>query len=84
MTIVDLRTVWVHADVYEKDLALFRNPRDAIVTTDAYPGENFPARFQSMGSEIDPQNRTIPVYYEIPNPDEKLKIGLRVRLQLAK
>lgn len=79
-TIVDLATVWVRAEIYEKDMAIFRNAREASITTEAYPGRNFRATFQTLGSEVDPKTRTIPVYYETPNPGEKLKIGMRVRV----
>ena len=80
LTIIDLSTVWVQADIYEKDLQAFRNSPDALIASEAYPGEIFRSRFQTVGSEIDPETRTIPVYYELPNPGDRLKAGLRVRL----
>ena len=79
-TIVALSTVWVQVEVYEKDLEIFRNAQECIVIAEAYPGEKFKGRFQALGSEMDPHTRSIPVYYEIPNPEEKLKVGLRVRV----
>lgn len=80
-TIVDLSTVWVRAEIYEKDLQAFQNARAARITTDAFPGESFRGRFQAFGSEIDLTTRTIPVFYETPNPGAKLRIGLRVRIE---
>ncbi|MBI2821968.1 MAG: efflux RND transporter periplasmic adaptor subunit [Acidobacteria bacterium] len=80
-TIVDLSTVWVRAEIYERDLQTFQNAREARITTDAFPGQSFRGRFQAFGSEIDPTTRTIPVFYETPNPGEKLRIGLRVRIE---
>ncbi len=80
LTIVDLSTVWVQAQVYEKDLITFQNAREALIVIQAFPDQVFRGRFQAFGSEIDPQTRTISVFYEIPNPDQKLKIGLPVRL----
>ena len=80
LTIVDLSTVWVQANIYEKDLAAFRDAPDALIVTEAYPDETFRGHFQAVGSEIDPETRTIPVYYELPNPGDRLKAGLRVRL----
>ena len=79
-TIVDLSTVWVQAEVYEKDLSAFQNTQEALIVIQAYPDQVFRGRLQAFGSEIDPQSRTIPVYYEISNPDQKLKLGLPVRL----
>ncbi len=80
LTIIDLSTVWVQADIYVKDLQVFRDAPDALIVTEAYPDETFLGRFQTVGSEIDPVTRTIPVYYELPNPGDRLKAGLRVRL----
>lgn len=82
-TLVDLSTVWVQANIYEKDLAIFRDAPDALIVTEAYPDEAFYAHFQTLGNEIDPQTRTIPVYYELSNPGDRLKAGLRVRLTLV-
>ncbi|MBI4454955.1 MAG: efflux RND transporter periplasmic adaptor subunit [Acidobacteria bacterium] len=81
LTVVDLSSVWVRAEIFEKDMATFRNAREAVITTDAFPGETFRGKFQAFGSEIDPRTRTIPVYYEAPNRGEKLRIGLRVRIR---
>jgi len=81
LTIIDLSTVWVRAEIYERDLPFFQNAPAALIATSAYPGETFRARFQSLGSEIDPDTRTLPVYFEISNPEGKLKVGLRVTIQ---
>ena len=81
LSIIDLSTVWVRAEIYERDLPLFQNAPEALIATSAYPGETFRARFQSLGSEIDPDTRTLPVYFEISNPEGKLKVGLRVTIQ---
>jgi len=80
LSIIDLSTVWVQAEIYERDLPLFQNAPEALIATTAYPGETFRARFQSLGSEIDPETRTLPVYFEISNPEGKLKVGLRVSI----
>ena len=81
LSIIDLSTVWVRAEIYERDLPLFQNAPEALIATSAYPGETFRARFQTLGSEIDPETRTLPVYFEISNPEGKLKVGLRVSIQ---
>jgi cobalt-zinc-cadmium efflux system membrane fusion protein len=80
-TVVDLSIVWVQAEIHERDLAAFQGGPDVVVRTLSEPDQEFQGRFQAFGSEVDAKTRTIPVYYEIPNPDEKLRIGLRVRLR---
>lgn len=83
-TVVDLSTVWVQAEISEKDLVVFLDSPDAVIRTLSEPDQTFQARFQAFGSEVDLKTRTIPVYYEIRNPDEKLRIGLRVRVRPVK
>ncbi len=80
-TVVDLSIVWVQAEIHERELAAFQGGPDVVVRTLSEPDQEFQGRFQAFGSEVDAKTRTIPVYYEIPNPDEKLRIGLRVRLR---
>ena len=79
--IVDLSAVWIRADIFEKDMPVFRGAREAVITTEAFPGQSFRALFQTFGSEIDPKTRTIPVYYEAQNPSEQLRVGLRVQVR---
>ena len=81
LSIIDLSTVWVQAEIYERDLPFFQNAPEALIATSAYPGETFRARFQTLGSEINPESRPLPVYFEILNPEGKLKVGLRVSIQ---
>lgn len=83
-TVVDLSTVWVQADIHERDLAAFKDSSDVLVSTLSDPGESFQGRFEALGSEINLTTRTLPVFYEISNPDEKLRIGLRVRVRPVK
>jgi multidrug efflux pump subunit AcrA (membrane-fusion protein) len=79
--IVDLSTVWVRADIFEKDLWIIREAPNALIGTSSSPDEIFEGSFQALGSAVDPVTRTIPAYYEIPNPTDQLKIGMRVRLR---
>jgi len=81
-TLVDISAIWVRAEISEKDLGLFRDQADVVITTSAYPEETFSGRFQALGSQIDPVKRTVPIFYRVDNPDEKLKLGLPVRLRL--
>lgn len=81
-TLVDISTVWVRAEISEKDLALFRDQPDVVIITPASSDKTYPGKFQALGSQIDPINRTIPIFYQVDNPNEKLKLGLPVRLRL--
>jgi RND family efflux transporter MFP subunit len=62
-TIVDLSTVWVVANVFEKDFAVVRVGAHATVTAQAYP-------------QVEPTTRTARMRVEVPNPDMQLRLGM--------
>jgi len=81
-TVINLDRVWVEARVSEYDLGRVVKAPDADLALAAYPGRRFPVlggdggKLIDVGSVVDPGNRTIPVRYEVPNPDRLLKVGL--------
>ena len=81
-TLADLSTVWVLADVYEKDIALIREGQEARIITDAYPGEVFRGRITYVSDTLDPKTRTAKVRCEVPNPDGRLKLEMFVTVEL--
>ncbi|GIU75826.1 MAG: RND transporter [Nitrospiraceae bacterium] len=81
-TLADLSTVWVLADVYEKDIALMRQGQEARIMTDAYPGEVFRGRITYVSDMLDPKTRTAKVRCEVPNPDGRLKLDMFVTVEL--
>ncbi len=75
-TISNLATVWVAAAVNEKDLPGVRRDAHANVTTQGYPGVNFPGTVRMLGDQLDPQTRTLPVRVVVANPGTKLRPGM--------
>ncbi len=75
-TIVDLSTLWVEGQVYEIDLNKIEKSKDAYVSTQTYPDEIFRAKLFALGSTIDEATRTVKAIYQVPNPGNKLKIGM--------
>jgi membrane fusion protein, heavy metal efflux system len=73
LTIASLSTVWVEADVYERDLRLVHRGDTAEVATDAYPDERFRARVARIGDVVDPATRTVKVRFLVANPALHLK-----------
>ena len=73
MTIADLRTVWIGADVPESAIRLIEKGEPIQVELSAYPGEIFRARVMRIADMVDPQTRTIKVEAEINNPDGRLR-----------
>lgn len=82
-TIADLSTVWVQADVYEKDIALLRKDLTVRVTVDAFPGETFPGRVTYISDILDPKTRTTKVRCEVPNSTGRLKVDMFATISIA-
>jgi cobalt-zinc-cadmium efflux system membrane fusion protein len=59
MTIVNLSTVAVEAAIYEKDFARIRIGAPVTATVDAFPGRRFNGRITFLGSQLDPETRTL-------------------------
>jgi len=76
LTVADLSTVWVQADLYEKDLAAVRSGHEVSVVVDAYPDATFAGRITYVSDMIDPQTRTARVRCEVPNPIQRLKLSM--------
>ncbi|MCL6506854.1 MAG: efflux RND transporter periplasmic adaptor subunit [Bryobacteraceae bacterium] len=82
LTLADLSTVWVLADVYEKDIALIRQGQEARIMADAYPGQVFRGSITYVSDMLDPKTRTARVRCEVPNPDGRLKLDMFVSVEL--
>jgi Cu(I)/Ag(I) efflux system membrane fusion protein len=74
--VADLSTVWVHADIYESEMAAVKPNQPATVTFDAYPGETFRAKVSYIYPSLNAEARTVRVRLELANPGLKLKPGM--------
>ena len=73
MTVADLTTVWVTANVPEKDIALVAKDQRVDVNFSAYPGEVFHGRVLFISQVLDPDTRRAKVRIAFPNPEDRLK-----------
>ncbi len=78
-TVVDLSRVWLHADVFEPDIAKAAQATGATFSVDGYD-EVFviappDGRVVTIGQLVDQKTRTVPLIFELGNPDRKLRIG---------
>jgi membrane fusion protein, heavy metal efflux system len=80
-SVADLSTVYVQAQVYEKDLGQVRVGQRASISIDSYPGEHFTGRVASISDLIDPQTRTVAVRCQIANPGARLKLEMLAMVQ---
>ena len=83
LRVSDLSSVWVIAQVYERDLGKIRIGSGASVTSDAYPGRVFRGQVSYVDPAIDPTTRTAQVRVELANPGQLLKIGMFVNVAFA-
>lgn len=74
--LADLDTVWVLADIYEYELPYVTVDQEAEVTLSYLPGESFAGRVTYIYPYLEPQERTVKVRIELPNPEHRLKIGM--------
>lgn len=81
--IADLSTVWVIAEVFERDLARLAVGQKAVVTSVAWPGESFEARLAYIYPELDARSRTVPVRLALANPQGRLKPAMFVEVTLS-
>lgn len=82
LTVTNLETVWILADVYEEDLALVKAGDPIIAHVAAYPGEQFPGKVETVAEAVDPASRAIKVRCVVRNPDLKLKAEMFAKLEL--
>jgi membrane fusion protein, heavy metal efflux system len=76
-TITNMGTVWVMANVYEKDLGYIHMGDSVEIQTDAYP-TTFKGRISYIGAALDPTSRTLQVRIVTNNPGGKLKKDMYV------
>lgn len=74
--VADLSTVWLEADVFEKDLALLKTGSPATVSVAAYPDRPFQGRLTYVSSTMDTASRTVKARIEVPNTNTALKPGM--------
>src|SRR6266853_1893149 len=76
MTIANLGTVWVTANVPEKDTALVTTGQDVDVVFYAYPGEVFAGKVLFISDVLDPDTRRTKIRIAFDNPAMKLKANM--------
>jgi Cu(I)/Ag(I) efflux system membrane fusion protein len=81
--LADLGSVWLLAEVFERDLEWVKPGQAARAQLDAYPGREFGGRIDFVYPTLAPETRTVKVRIELPNPDGRLRPGLNGSVSLA-
>jgi membrane fusion protein, heavy metal efflux system len=71
--IIDSSSVWIDANVFEKDLNRVKPGQPVTVSVPAVPGTTFSGKVILISSVVDPETRTVKVRTEVSNRDGKLK-----------
>lgn len=82
-TVADLASVWLEADIYEKDLRQVAPGASASVSVSAYPNRPFSGRLTFVSPTMDTSTRTVKARIELPNPEHLLKPGMFATAQIT-
>ena len=72
-TISNMSSVWVLANVYQKDLPYVHLGDLVTITTDSYLGTELHGKISYIAAALDPSTRTLQARIDVKNPQGKLK-----------
>lgn len=82
LTIADLSSVWVEAEVFEADLELVRAGMTASVTLPYLPGKTYPATVEYVYPYLQGDSRTGRIRLSLDNPEGVLKPEMYAEVSL--
>ena len=83
LTIVDIDSVRLVANLVEKGFKKVVPGVEAKVQVDTFPGEDFSGKVSRVAPVFDPATRTAQMEIEVPNPGFRLKPGMYARVRLT-
>jgi RND family efflux transporter MFP subunit len=81
--VTDLSSVWVVADLAERDIGLVKAGAKASVQLTAYPNRVFEGRVSYVYPTLKPETRTVPVRVELANPGRLLMPAMFAQVDLS-
>ncbi len=75
-SIADLSTVWIEANLFEKDLARVHPGAKASVAIAAYADQRFSGTLTYISDTVEAESRTVKARIEVPNSQARLKPGM--------
>ena len=82
-TVIDPAIVWLEVNVPADDAPRVGRTAPASFRVAGDSAQRATRRLISQGSVIDSMSRTVPVIYEVANPDGTLKVGANVRVAVS-
>lgn len=83
LTVTDLSSVWVEANLLEDNFAAVRIGSPATIATSAYPGRVYRGAVSYIDPQVDSQTRTAKVRVVLGNPGSTLRFGMYVDVLFA-
>lgn len=87
-TIADLFSIWIVADIYEKEIELIKDGKKAQISLISIPGEVFLGHISFVYPTVNSITRTMKARFDFKNPKLKLKPGMyatvRIKINLGK
>jgi cobalt-zinc-cadmium efflux system membrane fusion protein len=77
-TISDMSSVWVLANIYQKDLPYVHLGDAVSITADSYPGTEFHGKISYIAAALDANTRTLQARIDVKNPQGRLKKDMYV------
>jgi cobalt-zinc-cadmium efflux system membrane fusion protein len=82
LAITDMSSLWVLADVFERDLAHVQTGKAVQVRVASYPGKVFKGRITYVGDTIEPKTRTAKVRCVVENSSGLLKLEMFATVEI--
>ena len=86
-TVIDVSKVWVEGRVFEPDIPGVLDAKKASFTVEGYDKpfsiDERNGRLITVGRVLDTESRTVPIVFEVSNPDTRLRIGQFAELEIA-
>lgn len=82
MTLGDLSSVWILAEVFERQTAWVALEQSAEVALSYLPGETWQGKVEYIYPDLDPVTRTLKVRLRFDNPGESLKPNMYANVKI--
>lgn len=73
MTLADISTVWLRADIFDRQASWVSEGQPAEARLSFLPGHTFEGEVEFVSPVLDPATRTVEARLSFPNPDGRLK-----------
>ncbi len=81
-TVGDFQSVWLKADVFEKDIAKVEKGQPIELQVDSFPDRIFHGKLDYVANQVDADTRTLAVRAEVSNPQALLKPKMFARMRI--